>query len=108
MGFSEVFRDWLLGPVLERQSQMLDKLDQLINQGGIMAADLTVLTNQVKANTDLEASAIQLINGIAAQLAAAKTDPAKVQALSDQLSASAANLAAAITANTSTGTGTAA
>jgi hypothetical protein len=54
----------------------------------------------VQANEDLEASAITLIQGIAAQLEAAKEDPAKVQALAESLKASASNLSAAIVANT--------
>jgi hypothetical protein len=65
-----------------------------------MTTELQALTDQVKANEDLEASAIQLIQGIASQLAAAKEDPAAVQALSDSLKASADALASAVTANT--------
>ncbi len=63
-------------------------------------ADLTTLTQQVRANTEVEASAVALIQGIAAQLAAAKTDPVAIQTLSDQLKSSADGLASAITANT--------
>lgn len=87
------FREWLLKPVL-------DKLDQLIAQGVTMAADLVTLEAQVKANTDLEGSAVLLIQGIATQLQAAKEDPAKIQALVDQLKTSATSLAAAVSANT--------
>lgn len=65
-----------------------------------MSKELDDLTAQVKANTDLEASAVSLIEGIAAQLAAAATDPVKVSALAGQLQASAAALSAAIFANT--------
>ena len=65
-----------------------------------MAADLSVLTAQVTANTDVEASAVQLLVNIAAQLVAAKTDPVKVQALADQLKTSSDALAAAVVANT--------
>jgi cell division septum initiation protein DivIVA len=76
----------LLGTVLQKEDQMSKELD-----------DLTV---QVQANADVEASAVTLIQGIAAQLAAASQDPVKIKALSSQLSASATSLAAAITANT--------
>lgn len=72
----------------------------LIGLEGETMADLSALTAQVKANTDLEASAVQLIQGLAAQLAAAATDPAAVAALATQLKTSADSLAAAITANT--------
>lgn len=58
------------------------------------------LTAQVQATTTVEASAVTLIQGIAAQLQAAGTDPAKLSALTSQLNASAAALAAAVTANT--------
>jgi len=66
-------------------------------------ASLADLEVQVKANTDVEASAVALIQGIAAELEAAKTDPVKVQALADQLKASADNLSASIVANTPAG-----
>lgn len=61
---------------------------------------LDTLTAQVKANTDAEASAVTLIQGLAAQLTAAAGDPVQVQALADQLKASAAALGSAIVANT--------
>lgn len=70
-----------------------------------MAADLTALTAQVTANTDVEASAVILINGLAAQLVAAKNDPVAIQALADKLKASADSLAAAVTANTNQASG---
>ena len=66
-------------------------------------ADLTVLTAQVTANSDVEASAIQLLNNLAALVIAAKTDPVAIQALADQLKASGDSLAAAIVANTPAG-----
>ena len=65
-----------------------------------MADDLANLQAQVQANTDVESSAITLIQGIAAQLAAAKNDPVRIQALSTQLKTSADALGAAIVANT--------
>ena len=65
-----------------------------------MSLELDALTAQVTENESLEQSAITLIQGIAAQLAAAKDDPVKIQALADSLKGSAASLADAITANT--------
>jgi hypothetical protein len=65
-----------------------------------MATDLTNITAQVKANTDVEASAVLLLNDLAARLIAAKTDPVAIQALADQLKSGADGLAAAIVANT--------
>ena len=69
------------------------------NGANIMSA-IDDLTAQVAANTAVEASAVTLIQGIAAELAAAATDPAKVEALAAQLKASASALGAAVAANT--------
>jgi hypothetical protein len=63
-------------------------------------ADLTALTAQVAQNTSVEASAVTLIQGLAAQITAAGTDPVALATLTSQLNASAAALSAAITANT--------
>jgi hypothetical protein len=63
-------------------------------------ADLTALAAQVKTNTDAEASAVTLLATLSADIAAIKNDPVAIQALSDQLKASAATLAAAVVANT--------
>lgn len=76
------------------------RLTNLETQGTKAMSALDDLTAQVAANTSTEASAVTLIQGIAAQLAAAATDPAKISALSSQLKTSADALAAAIVANT--------
>ena len=65
-----------------------------------MSKEMDDLTAQVAAQTTVEQSAITLIEGLAAQLAAAGTDPAKLAALTTQLKTSADALSAAITANT--------
>jgi len=67
-----------------------------------MAGELDALTAQVTKNTDVEASAVVLIQGIAQKLAdaIASGDPAKLTALQGQLSTSADALAAAVAANT--------
>jgi stress response protein SCP2 len=89
---------------LNRLEQKLDRIlaavNILIQKENQIMADLTALTAQVTANTNVEASAIVLLNGLSAQIAQIKNDPVAVQALSDQLKTSATNLAAAITANT--------
>jgi hypothetical protein len=59
------------------------------------------LTTQVQANTDAEASAVQLIQGLAVQIAAAAGDAPAVLALAAQLKTSADALGAAVVANTS-------
>lgn len=63
-------------------------------------ADLTALTAEVTRNSDVDQSAIILLNGLAAQIVALKTDPVALQALADQLKASSTALADAVTANT--------
>ena len=80
--------------------EILSIVRKLEKQGEIIMADLTVLTAQVKANTDVEASTVALLNGLGAQIAQLKNDPVALQALSDQLKASSSSLADAITANT--------
>lgn len=84
----------------EKLSQILDAVKILTEQGKTIMTDLTTLTAQVQQNTDVEASAITLLNGLSAQIASLKNDPAALQALSDQLKASSDSLASAITANT--------
>lgn len=68
-----------------------------------MAGELDALTAQVTANTDAEASAIQLLTNLHDLLVAAGTDPAKLTALTTQLQTSKEALAAAIVANTPAG-----
>ncbi len=65
-----------------------------------MSPELKKLADDVAANAAVEASAVALIQGIAAQLAAAKDDPAAVAALAAQLEASTKALADAVAANT--------
>lgn len=65
-----------------------------------LMAELDDLTVQVKKNEEVEAAAVVLIQGIAAKLEAAKSDPIKIQALSNELKTSADALAAAVVANT--------
>lgn len=63
-------------------------------------ADLAGLKAQVEQNNTVIGSALALINGFSAQLAAAGTDPAKLQELQDSLKAQDDALAAAVAANT--------
>lgn len=65
----------------------------------IMAA-LDDLTAQVAANKTVIDSALALINGIAARITAAGTDPAALAALTSSLKSEDDDLAAAVTANT--------
>ena len=92
--------DAILQPILERFALINDKLDLIIQQGAKEMAILDDLTAQVAQNASVEGSAVQLIQNIAAQLAAAGTDPAKLQDLQNQLKTSSDALAAAVAANT--------
>ena len=68
-----------------------------------MSTQLDTLTAQVTANTTVIGSALTLIQGLRDQLAAAGTDPVKLQALADSLKASDDSLAAAVAQNTPAG-----
>lgn len=73
-----------------------------------MMADLTTLTKDVNDETTVVNSAIALIQGLAAQITAAGTDPAALKALTDSMEATQASLAAAVAANTPAAPGAAA
>jgi hypothetical protein len=82
----------------------LDRIEaaiaQLSKEDTQIMADLTALTAEVTRNTTVEKSALVLIQGFAAQLAAAGTDPVKLGALQASLKANDDELAAAVAANT--------
>jgi hypothetical protein len=67
---------------------------------GVSVADLKALQSEVSRNTSVVGSALALIQGFAAQLAAAGTDPQALAALQAQLTANDDQLAAAVAANT--------
>ncbi len=65
-----------------------------------MSVSLDRLTTEVNENTAVIDSAVTLINGLAQQIRDAVDDPAKLNALADELDAKSNALAAAVTANT--------
>lgn len=69
-------------------------------EGKRLMAGIDELQTQVQANTDVEASALTLIQGLHDQLVAAGTDPTKLAELKDKLKNSGDALAAAVAANT--------
>lgn len=79
---------------------ILTRLRALEAQGVRIMSALDTLTDQVAATATAEQSAIVLLNGLAAALAAAGTDPAKLQALQDSLKTNTDALAAAVIADT--------
>lgn len=80
---------------------ILNELKLLNKELQHMSIELDNLTAQVHANNDLLDSAVTMINGIAARITAAGTDPAALSALTSELKSKDDALAAAITANTS-------
>src|SRR5438876_3869629 len=76
------------------------KLDQLLKQEQLIMAAIDDLTAEVARDTTVIGAATTLINGFAAQLAKAGTDPAKLKALQDSLKTNTDTLAAAVAANT--------
>ncbi len=95
---------------IERTLKELNgKLDTLLTRSSEMSKELDDLTAAVKKTSDTEDSAILLIQGIAKQLAdaIAANNPAALKALSDELSAKADALGAAVVANTPPGPSTA-
>lgn len=87
--------------VLIAIEERLEGIERHLTEGDFHT--MTVLDDlaaQVAQNTQVEASAVQLIQGLAVQVAAAAPGNLKMQALSQQLNASATALAAAILANT--------
>lgn len=92
----------MLFRILSMQQQNQTLINKLLNQEVKVMSALDDLTAQVHANTDLEQSAVSLIQGIAAQLQEAinNNDSSALSALASQLNTSAAALGAAVTANT--------
>jgi len=63
-------------------------------------ATLDALTASVARQETAEASAIALLNGLAAQIRSMAGDPAAIQALADQIDADTAKLAEAVVTDT--------
>lgn len=76
----------LLKDIQRKEEQMSQELD-----------DLEVAVNE---NTSLDASIIQLVNGLAEQIEVLKDNPARLVALAASLRASSAAMAEAVQANT--------
>jgi hypothetical protein len=64
------------------------------------SADLSALTAEVARNTEVDASAIVLLKGLAAKIVELKNDPVALQALADSIKTSSDALSAAVVENT--------
>ncbi len=80
--------------------RILAGVERLERKQETIMADLTALQAEVERNTTVENSALALIQGLAAQITAAGTDPVKLKAITDQLTSNDDALAAAVAANT--------
>ena len=83
-----------------RISDLVSAVLKLVNKVEKIMSYITELEAAVKANTDVIASAVILINGISQKLHDAGTDPEKLAALTSELTSSRDALAAAVAANT--------
>jgi hypothetical protein len=85
-----------------RQRDMHSEMRRHFSKQEILVSALDDLAAQVEKNTNLESSAVALIQGIATQLQAAlqRNDNAAIVALTQQLATNADALAATISANT--------
>jgi hypothetical protein len=79
---------------------ILNRLASIQKKEERIMASLLDLEAAVTENTTLDGSIIELVNGLAVQIDALKTDPVKLAALATSLRASSAAISAAILANT--------
>lgn len=89
-----------LDRVLHELAFIVFSINVIRKQELVMSKELDDLTAEVAADTAVESSAVTLIQGLAQQIKDAGTDPAKLSALTDQLTQSSNSLAAAVAANT--------
>ena len=79
----------------------VDYLIALVERQGVtMSAQLDNLTAQVQRMSTVVQSVLTLVSGLAAQIEAGKDDPAKMQALADELKGDADQLAQDVASNT--------
>lgn len=90
----------LLLRIDSRLKTIINLMIQIKRGEEIMTAELDALKAEVTHVKDVELSAVTLIQGLAAQIAAAHDDPAALLDLTSQLHDSAEALAAAIVAGT--------
>ncbi len=86
--------------VVSRLDQIQAMLEILLRKETDMGTDLTALRDKVTKIETVGNSMKETMLGLAAQIADLKTDPAALQALADELNATADDWAAAVAANT--------
>jgi hypothetical protein len=90
----------ILLAILGATRYIINQLDRILEGERTIMADLSTLEADVAAETTVEKSAIALLTQLADLLKSAGTDPVKLAALHDTITANTAALAAAVTANT--------
>ena len=85
---------------VRRFINLANQIDALKLEVKKMTAELQKLTDAVTALKSVDESAIALLKQLADQVKANANDPAAILKLADEINAEAANLAAAVTANT--------
>lgn len=91
----------------ERLDKILSQIGTILKRTEKMAKELDDLTEEVTETNGIMQSATVLIQGIAERISAAGTDPAKLQALTQELSANSDALAQAVQADSGGGSGSA-
>lgn len=84
----------------QKLDRILSMLATIIQKEGQLMAAIDDIQADVTAEDTVIDSAIVLINGIAAAIAAAGVDPAKLAALRNDIQSKSSALAAAVAANT--------
>jgi hypothetical protein len=90
----------MLASILAGQKAQSAQLTALLAQGSKIMATVADVQADVTSQTTVIGSAVTLLQGLSAQLAAAGTDPVALQAIKDSLDSNTASLAAAVVANT--------
>jgi len=85
---------------VEQLDNLIMLVKQMLEKEQIMSEQLDKLTTEVAKTVAVQQSAILLLQGLSAQIAAMKDDPVALQALADSLDASSNALAEAIAINT--------
>jgi hypothetical protein len=89
-----------LNAIATVQARQTATLAAILTQGKTLMTSVADVQADVTAQTTVIGSAVTLLQGLSAQLAAAGTDPAALDAIKASLDANTAALAAAVVANT--------
>lgn len=94
---------WWYSDVLDRLDRIERLVRRILKEEKIMAGELEALRAQVAKTTEVDESAVLLIQGLAAKIEAIKTDPVALQEFANSLKSESDRLAEAVVANTPAG-----